>query len=149
MRTDKTTYARIAREAHSNCVICGTNDPLGLGLEFKIETDNSMSVFVRDGSLFQGYSDRMHGGIISVLFDAAMTHCLFAHGIVGVTASLNVRFRQAVIPDRPIAVRAHIEKQKSHLCLLEGTLQQDGELKSSAKAKFWIVSQEVMDSEKA
>ena len=75
-----------------------------------------------------------------MLFDAAMTHCLFARNVSGVTASLNVRFLKPVIPDRPVTVRAHVEKQKLGLFMLEGTLQQDGELKSTAEAKFWVGS---------
>ena len=97
-----------------------------------------MSVTIHDGSQFQGYQDRLHGGIISMLFDATMTHCLFAHGVTGVTATLNIRFLRPVISDRSITVSAHVEKQKSHLWLLKGALQQDDQLKSTAEAKFWI-----------
>lgn len=133
-------HERTARESHPNCAICGPDDPFDLGLEFQCETDGAMSVIVRDGKRFQGYADRLHGGIISMLFDAAMTHCLFAHGVSAVTASLNVRFLEPVNPGRSITVRARIEKQKSHLYLLTGTLRQDGELKSKAEARFWSVS---------
>ena len=75
-----------------------------------------------------------------MLFDAAMTHCLFAIGLTGVTASLNIRFLQPVLPDQPLTVSAHVEKRKSHLCLLTGSLRQGGELKGTAEAKFWLVS---------
>jgi acyl-coenzyme A thioesterase PaaI-like protein len=121
-------------------VICGTNDSLDLGLEFQFETDGSMSVFVQDGSRFQGHPDRLHEGIISMPFDAAMTRCLFGRDVTGVTGSLNIRFLKPVICDRFATVRTHVKEQKSHLFLLEGTLQQDGELKSTAEAKFWAVS---------
>jgi uncharacterized protein (TIGR00369 family) len=141
LKANSSTHTRIARESHHNCVVCGADDRLDLGLKFQAEMDGSMNVIVRDVSRFQGYPDRLHGGIISVLFDAAMTHCLFAHGVTGVTATLNIRFLQPVISDRSITVRAQVEKQKSHLWLLKGTLQQDDELKSTAEAKFWIVSQ--------
>lgn len=97
------------------CVVCSINDPLGLGLEFNAGEDGTTSVTIRDGSRFQGYPDRLHGGIISLAFDAAMTHCLFAHGLISVTASLNVCFVQPVIPDRPIVVSARVHKQKSYL----------------------------------
>ncbi len=138
--TAGSAYSQLARESHPNCVICGADDPLGLGLEFQVGTDGSISVVVCNDARFQGYPNRLHGGIISVLFDAAMTHCLFAHGLTGVTASLNIRFLQTVIPDQAITVRAHVVKKKSHLFLLEGTLHQDGVLKSTAEAKFWHLS---------
>ena len=137
---DSSTHKRVDRESHHDCVVCGADDRLDLGLEFQAETDGSMTVIVHDGSRFQGYPDRLHGGIISMLFDAAMTHCLFAHGVSGVTATLNIRFLQPVIPDRSIIVRAQVGKQKSHLWFLKGALQQDDEVKSTAEAKFWIIS---------
>ena len=122
LRINRSTYTEIARQSHPNCVICGDDDLLGLGLEFQAGTDGSMSVVVCNEARFQGYPDRLHGGIISMLFDAVMTHCLFAHGVTGVTASLNIRFLKRVIPDRPVTVRAHVARQKSHLFLLEGSL---------------------------
>lgn len=81
----------------------------------------------------------MHGGIISTLFDTAMTHCLFAHKIASVTASLNINFHQAVIPTRPVMVHVHIEQKKSRLYRLKGTLYQDDEVRSTAEAKFWAI----------
>ena len=75
-----------------------------------------------------------------MLFDAAMTHCLFAHGLTGVTASLNIRFLQPVIPDQPIIVHAKLKKQKSQLYLLKSSLRQGDTIKCTAEAKFWIVS---------
>lgn len=132
------TRTRVARKLHFNCAVCGADDPLGLGLEFQAGMDGSMSVIVHEGLRFQGYPNRLHGGIISLLFDTAMTHCLFARGLAGVTASLNIRFLQPVIPGRLVTVRAEVSRQKSRLYLLKGTLQQDGELKSTAEAKFWL-----------
>ena len=139
LETSGSTFSQTARQSHSDCVICGTDDPLGLGLEFQAGTDGSMSVIVGNGSRFRGYPNRLHGGIISVLFDAAMTHCLFAQGVTGVTASLNINFRKPVIPHRSITVHAQVVKQKSDLYVLKGSLQQDGEVKCTAEAKFWHV----------
>jgi uncharacterized protein (TIGR00369 family) len=140
MKTDRTKRTLTSQEAHPNCVVCSANDPLGLGLEFHTDEGGTTVVSIRDGSRFQGYPGRLHGGIISVLFDAAMTHCLFANGLTGVTASLNIRFLKPVISSRSVTVRAQVEKEKSRLHLLKGTLHQDGELKGKAETKFWIVS---------
>ncbi len=134
-------HNRIARASHAHCVICGEDDPLDLDLKFQTSRDGSMSVIVFDGTRFQGYPNRLHGGIISMLFDAAMTHCLFARGLTGVTAALNVRFLQPVSPEQAFTVSAQVEKRKSHLYLLRGLLKQKGELKSTAEARFWLVSE--------
>jgi acyl-coenzyme A thioesterase PaaI-like protein len=99
-----------------------------------------MVVKFQGGMRFQGYSDRLHGGIIALLIDAAMTHCLFARNLTGVTAELKVRYQFPVVASQAITVRVWVEKQKSRLYLLKGTLQQEGELKSTAEAKFWLDS---------
>jgi len=140
MKKDSTIRAQTARKMHPDCVVCSADDPLGLGIAFDSGPDGTTSATIQDGAWLQGYPDQLHGGIISMLFDAAMTHCLFAHGLSGVTASLHVRFLQPVIPDRPVTVSARVKRQKSCLHLLEGTLQQDGEVRSTAEAKFWVVS---------
>ncbi len=137
---NKLEYPKVARQFHCNCVVCAADDPFGLGLQFQAGADGSMVVKFQGGMQFQGYSDRLHGGIIALLFDAAMTHCLFARDLTGVTAELNVRFRLPVSTSRAVTVRAWVEKQKSHLYLLKATLEQDGELKSTAEAKFWLDS---------
>ena len=99
-----------------------------------------MTVTFQEGMRFQGYSDRLHGGIITTLFDAAMTHCLFAHGHAGVTAELKVRFHLPVKTTRDVTVRAWVEKQKLRFFVLRGTLSQNGQIKASATAKFQVKS---------
>jgi len=115
------------------------DDPLGLGLEFLPGADGSISVVVCTGARFRGYPDRLHGGIISALFDATMPHCLFARGVTGVTASLSIDFHKPVDPEQSITVRAQVEKWKSALYVLAGSLWQDGEVKCTAEAKFWRI----------
>ena len=94
---DETAYLSLANQSHPCCAICGMGSLFNLDLKFHAESDGSMSVIVHNGARFQGYPDRMHGGIISMLFDATMTHCLFAQGIIGVTASLNINYIEKLI----------------------------------------------------
>jgi acyl-coenzyme A thioesterase PaaI-like protein len=108
-----------------------------LGLEFVHKPDGSLTAILNNEKKFRGYHNRLHGGIISVLFDAAMTHCLFAKGFSGVTASLTINFQQSVDPNLPVEVNCHITKSKSRLFLLEGYLKQDDKVKCTANAKFW------------
>lgn len=129
-----------ARESHTHCVICGADDPLGLGLEFNFEKDGSVSVFFRDGSRFQGYQNQLHGGIISTLFDAAMTHCLFSSGITAVTGELLMRFLHPVTTDLPVSVNARIKASHSPLYIIEAELVQCGRPMAKARGKFMEVN---------
>lgn len=137
---NKLNFPTEARQYHCNCVVCAADDPFGLGLQFQAGVDDSMVVKFQGGMRFQGYSGRLHGGIIALLFDAAMTHCLFARDLAGVTAELKVRYQFPVAASQAITVRGWVEKQKSRLYLLKATLEQNGEVKSTAEAKFWLDS---------
>ncbi|RPI62864.1 MAG: PaaI family thioesterase, partial [Planctomycetaceae bacterium] len=85
---------------------------------------------------YEGYEDVLHGGVISSLLDGAMTNCLFAHGIVAVTAELVVRFRHPVAIDVPVSVIGRIVSSSPPLHITEAKVIQDGVVMAVAKAKF-------------
>ena len=85
---------------HPACFACSVQGGGGLGLQFKEEPDGSVvGSFACDGK-YQGYPDRLHGGVVAMLADAAMTHCLFVHHIKAVTGTLKLRFPRPVPPAR-------------------------------------------------
>jgi len=86
--------------------------------------------------VFAGYPGVLHGGIICALLDGAMTNCLFAHGLVAVTADLHVRFRQPVRVNRPALVRARCESGGSPLHRMAAEMLQDGQVVATAAARF-------------
>jgi acyl-coenzyme A thioesterase PaaI-like protein len=131
-------HASLTQQVHAQCLICGSDDPLDLKLQFKPGEDGSMTVIFPGERRFQGYAGRLHGGIIATLFDSAMTHCLFANGLTGVTASLNIRFRLPVTVHQAVQVKVWVEKRKLSLCRLRGTLQQNGVIKGTGEAMFWL-----------
>ncbi len=137
-KPDDKTQAPLAQRVHSQCLVCGSDDPLNLKLQFQPGEDGSMTVVFPGEMRFQGYTHRLHGGMIATLFDTAMTHCLFASELTGVTASLNVRFLLPVSADQRVQVRAWIERSKLQLCRLKGHLHQKGILKARAEATFWL-----------
>ena len=135
---EKQDRERVARRVHPNCVMCSPRDPLGLGLQFTTNQDGSVFVTLPRQSWLEGYPAQLHGGIIASLFDAAMVHCLFARGKTGVTASLNVRYRQPVKTIGDVEIHAHVVGGKSRLVILEGKLVQNGSMKATAKGKFML-----------
>jgi acyl-coenzyme A thioesterase PaaI-like protein len=85
---------------------------------------------------YQGYPDRLHGGIIATLLDAAMTHCLFARQVRGVTAKLNIRYHLPALIEQPAQVRAWVVGEKAPLYVLRGELHQAGKLRVTAEGTF-------------
>ncbi|MBN1488476.1 MAG: hypothetical protein JXA69_01045 [Phycisphaerae bacterium] len=78
----------------------------------------------------------MHGGIIAMLLDGAMTNCLFTHGRTGVTARMELAFRHPVRSGDGVTVRAWIEWENHPVYQLRAQLLQDGQVKATAKGMF-------------
>jgi uncharacterized protein (TIGR00369 family) len=121
---------------HSCCLMCGNKNPHSLGLVFK--ADNSGAVFAefQGRPELQGYKGFMHGGVISALLDAAMTHCLFHHDIKAMTADLNIRYRKPVPCGELLVLKAWISLSRPPLFRMEADLICNGKLMAKGCAKF-------------
>jgi acyl-coenzyme A thioesterase PaaI-like protein len=122
--------------SHRACVVCGSDNQNGMHICFHLWQDGSVVADYLCGDEYQGYPQMLHGGIIATLLDGAMTHCLFAHNIVAVTAELTVRYLSPVQTENSVTIRAWIEKSSPRLHVLAAELIQNGETKAKATAKF-------------
>lgn len=127
----------LSRQCHPSCLVCGSERANGLGLRFAPQSDGSVSAEFHCSPDFQGYSDRLHGGVIAMLLDAGMTHCLFARNIAGLTARLNIRYNHGVMLGIPAVVRASVVDHEEPLYYLEAEVLQNGHVCAAAKATFW------------
>jgi acyl-coenzyme A thioesterase PaaI-like protein len=128
--------ARIREHIHPHCVVCGSQNLAGLRLNFDPLPDGSVQAEFDCGRLFEGYPNTLHGGIICLLLDGAMTNCLFAQGRTALTGELCVRFHHPVATERTVSVRARIEHSGHQLHYLAAELRQDGAVMATATAKF-------------
>ena len=129
--------AGLGRHCHPACIACGDTSRGGLGLRFREEPDGSVSTSFPCRPDFQGYPGRLHGGVVSMLLDAAMTHSLFARHIRGVTAKLNIRFPRPVQVGVEATVRARLVEKSPPLYVLKAELLQHGEVCAHAEGKFF------------
>lgn len=127
----------LSRQCHPSCLVCGSRRSNGLGLQFEQRADGSVQAEFDCSSDFQGYPDRLHGGVVAMLLDAGMTHCLFARHVAGLTARLNIRYSHAIMLDTPAIVRARIVDAEQPLYYLEAEVTQNGRTCAAAKATFW------------
>jgi len=109
---------------------------MGLGLEFTVHDDGSVSASLHGHPALEGFGGCLHGGMIASLLDGAMTNCLFAHGRVAMTGDLRVRYRKPVLVGQEMIIRAWITDSQPPLHLLEAELKQEGCIKAIASAKF-------------
>ena len=134
-RTDDT--APLARSCHPACMVCGERNKSGLGLRFEPQADGSVVAHFACAPDYQGYPGRLHGGVVSMLLDAAMTNCLFARGIQAVTGRLNIRFRHPVKLGANAVIHAWMVEQYPPLYVLKAELAQEGKVCALADAKFF------------
>jgi acyl-coenzyme A thioesterase PaaI-like protein len=128
--------AAIRQRTHGNCVVCSSTNKRGLGLEFGVSPDGGVEAVFGCDKVFEGYTDFVHGGVISSLLDGAMTNCIFAHGYVAITAELKVRFQQPLEIGKPATVRAWIDRYYRPLYYVKAEIKQDAVIKATAEGKF-------------
>jgi acyl-coenzyme A thioesterase PaaI-like protein len=125
-----------ARNGHSHCLLCGCLNPRSLRLSFQPVGGGVVGTRFRVVPELQGYDDTLHGGVIASLLDAAMTHCLFHHGVRAVTGDLHVRFLQPVSCEASVDIRAWVQSSYPPLHLLRGEIRLEDRLMAWAEAKF-------------
>jgi len=123
-------------EAHPSCTVCRAVNPLGLELSFSLRDDGGIQAEFPCSRFYQGYPGFLHGGVTSLLLDAAMTNCLFAYGKTAVTARLIVRFLSPVAVDRTAVVKSWLTEYEPPLYVLEAEVEQNGRALVRASAKF-------------
>jgi len=119
--------------------VCGQHGAQGLEVAFRVCADGRVVGRFACRQAFQGYDGFMHGGIISLLLDGAMTNCLFARGKTAVTGELTVRFLFPVVVNREAVVSAWSKASCLSLHQMESELIQDGRVVAQATAKFMEV----------
>ena len=116
-------YATTRDSRHPNCWVCAPTNEHGLAVEFQISEVGVVSGEFSCDREFVGYPGYLHGGVISALLDGAMTNCLLALGIPGLTARLDIRFMQPVLLGKTATLHAWLDKTRGYLSILGAELQ--------------------------
>ncbi len=121
---------------HPHCFACEPSRRHGLKMKFSNCEDGWIESQLTVGHEWEGYCGICHGGIVATILDSAMTNCLFAHGVIAVTAAIDVRYRKPVPAGESLCVRARVIEDKGRLYHVESVLQKDGTALARATAKF-------------
>jgi acyl-coenzyme A thioesterase PaaI-like protein len=132
----QTTLEAERHRNHPRCLVCGDTNGRGFQLNFTVAADGSVSAVFQCEESLEGYAGIVHGGVVSCLLDGAMTNCLFARGIIAVTAELTVRFQRLLRVGEPARVRAWITRSSPHLHFLAAEITQSGSVAATARGKF-------------
>jgi len=131
---DRATFS--TRNGHARCLLCGEQNPASLKLRFVAGSGGTVSAKFKSHAGLQGYNDVLHGGVIAALMDSAMTHCLFHHGVQGLTGDLHVRYLRPVSCGATVEIRAAIVSSRPPLYVLKAELLLQEAVMARAEAKF-------------
>ena len=104
---------------YSNCFVCGDKNQCGLKVDFFDEQGVAKAQY-QASSVFEGYKDVLHGGIISALLDEVMIKAVLAKDILAVTASIEVKFKQPVKIGEKLFLEGKIIEDRGRIITTEG-----------------------------
>ncbi|MCK5131594.1 MAG: PaaI family thioesterase [Candidatus Sabulitectum sp.] len=118
-----------------NCFACGSENPIGLKLKFRLDPENGTAVsetVIADH--FNGWKGAVHGGIITTLLDEIMVYACTSSGWFTVTGNIEVRFHKPVPTGELLSITGRIEENRGRSICTSATLEFNGKVLASAKA---------------
>jgi acyl-coenzyme A thioesterase PaaI-like protein len=111
----------------SMCFICGQRNPIGLKIEFDVDSDNLRleGSFV-PRSEHQGYAGIMHGGLACALLDEAMVKLLWESGIPAVSGSLDIRLVKPVRLGERVVIKGWVTSRRGRVFNTAARLEDEG-----------------------
>ena len=127
-------------EGLNRCFGCGTDNPLGLRLEF-FETDDGVEVDWVAPAHVEGAPGIIHGGIQGTLLDEAFCVTAYAkRGTLVVTGELTVRYHRPVPVAVPLVVRGRIVEEDGRSFIIAGGiyLAATAEALTEGRGRFFV-----------
>lgn len=122
------------------CFVCGENNPFGLKLKFFLDGEKVYTEYIPTET-YQGWPGILHGGITSTILDEVMSQCVQTLGYNGLTARLEVRYRNSIPVNSKVRFEAWITRRKGPLFEIEGrAVLEDGKTAAEAKSRFMITA---------
>ncbi|MCC7447656.1 MAG: PaaI family thioesterase [Anaerolineae bacterium] len=130
------------------CFVCGVVNPVGLNLRFYNDGPNACRANVILGEQYQGYPGVAHGGIVATMLDEAMGRAAMSGNPdrFMFTAKIEIRYRQHVPTNQPLALTARIEKDKGRIATAVGEVRLlDGTVAAEAVATLMEIPRDELN----
>lgn len=137
MSVDK--RADLLRSQGNNCFVCGPGNPIGLGVNFRLDGDVCRAEFT-PGPEHMGYDQVTHGGIVFSLLDDVMANWIWLRGEQCFTGKAEIRYRAELPIGTDVRLEGRCVKRKGRLAQMEGKVirTQDDALVAEATASFMV-----------
>jgi uncharacterized protein (TIGR00369 family) len=126
------------------CFGCGAANSAGMHLSFsRDEAQRKVAGTLRLGERYQGAPGIVHGGIVALVLDEALSKVSKFHGVSAVTAELIVEYLRPVHVDEEIFVEAVNERCQGRQLLHAGEIRDTkGRVLARARGRFVAVNAE-------
>ncbi|MBW1981344.1 MAG: PaaI family thioesterase [Deltaproteobacteria bacterium] len=126
----------------SDCFACGSNNPLGLKMQFYCQGNKVCSDVVVEQH-HVGWQNMVHGGIISTLLDEIMSWTvLYFRKVFAVTRQIKVKYLRPTPVGTPLTVQGEIlgETEKKAIHTSGVLLDSRGKKLARSEAEFVILT---------
>jgi len=144
----KINRVKIKKLKHQPCFYCGTDNPIGLNLDFYCEGDNVCSEITLSQD-YEGWQGMAHGGIISGLLDEVMAWTIaYFRKTFAVTINMEVKFVRPVSIGIPLIVKGQIidSSQEKIIKVKSEILNPQNNILAKGYGKYLILSENQLDS---
>jgi acyl-coenzyme A thioesterase PaaI-like protein len=127
-------------EGENTCFGCGSDNPLGLRLQF-FETDDGVECDWTAPPHLAGAPGIIHGGIQGTVLDEVLCMTAFAkHGTGVVTGELTIRYRKPVPTGVPLRIDGRIVARDDRSYTITGTIRRPDtpDVLTEARGRFFI-----------
>lgn len=126
------------------CFACGTDNPIGLKLDFYREGDWVLSEITL-ARHYEGWRNMAHGGIISALLDEVMSWAIMIHKqTLLVTRKMSLKFVRPVRTGVPLIARGRMVEDGPYpkVRSVADLRDKDGRLLVKGEAQFVLLSEQ-------
>ena len=136
---------KIKKPEGYNCFACGTDNPIGLNLQF-YAVGNKVCSDITLGKYHVGWADITHGGIISTLLDEVMSWTiLYFKRVFFVTRKMELKYVKPVSTGIPLSVTGSIisSMSKGKIIMVRGELRdENNNLLAKSRGEFVEIDRE-------
>lgn len=127
-------------EKDGHCFCCGSENPRGLHLKIMRHGPGGVETqFIAD-KRYCGWSNYLHGGVISLIFDELLGWVSFHLGYDAVTARLEVRYRQPVALGSRLTLQAALKREERGLLDIDtSAFLDDGSIAATGKGRMMVM----------
>ena len=122
------------------CFVCGEENPHGLKVKVVYDgIDRVEAEFIAEDR-YRGWSDYLHGGVLTLIFDEMLGWLSRYMGHDAMTARLEVRYRKPVPLGSRLAFRGVLEREiKGLLDIKLDARLDDGSVAAEGKGRMMII----------